>query len=80
MGTLIDDESVKNHVRNSFPFKLPLKQESLLAKIREEKFFGYVQCDLEVPDGLKHKLSNFPPTFKDFKVGRFWRLYEGLCN
>ena len=44
------DESVKIQVRNNFPFKLPLTQESLLATIREDKLFGYVQSDLEVPD------------------------------
>ena len=70
MGTLKGDKSVKVHVRNNFPFKLPLTQESLLATIREDKLFGYVQCDLEVPDGLKYKFSNFPPIFKNFNVSR----------
>ena len=64
------DESVKNHVRNNFPFKPPLTQESLLTKIREDKLFGYVQCDLEFPDGLKYKFSNFPPIFINFNVSR----------
>ena len=57
-------------MRNNLPFKLPLTQESLLAKIREQKLFGYVQCDLEVPDGLKYKFSDFPPIFKNFNVIR----------
>ena len=57
-------------MRNNFPFKLPLTQESLLANIREDKLFGYVQCGLEVPVGLKYKFSNFPPIFKNFKVSR----------
>ena len=47
-----------------------MKQEFLLAKIRDGKMFGYVQCDLEVPDGLKYKFSNFPPIFKNFNVSR----------
>ena len=68
--TLKGDESVKIHVRNNFPFKLSLTQESLLAKRREDKLFGYVQCDLEVPDGLKYKFSNSPPIFKNFIVSR----------
>ena len=68
--TVKGDESVKIHVRNNFPFKLPLTQESLLTKIREDKLFGYVQCDLEVPDGLKYKFSNFPPIFRNFNVSR----------
>ena len=62
--TLKGDESVKIHVRNNFPSKLPMTQKLLLAKIREDKLFGYVQCDLEVPDGLKIKFSNFPPILK----------------
>ena len=40
-------------MKNSFPFVQPLTQESVLAKIIEDKLFGYVQCDHEVPDGLK---------------------------
>ena len=68
--TVKDDESVKIHVRNNFPFKLPLTQESLLTKISEDKLFGYVQCDLEVPEGLKYKFSSFPPIFKNFNVSR----------
>ena len=32
--------------------------------------FVYVQCDLEVPDGLKFKFSNFFPMIKNFKVTR----------
>ena len=32
--------------------------------------FGYVQCDLSVPDKLKAKFSNFPPIFKNIDVTR----------
>ena len=32
--------------------------------------FGYVQRDLEAPDGLKYKFSSFPPIFKNLKVCR----------
>ena len=32
--------------------------------------FGYVQCDLSVPDELKAKFSNFPPIFKNIDVAR----------
>ena len=65
-----DEEYVRNHMRNNFPFKLPLKQESLPAKIRDEKIFGYVQYDLEVPASLKYTFSNFPSLFKYFNVNR----------
>ena len=41
---------LKNHVRKFFPYKLPLSSETLLMRIHEDKLFGYVQCDLEVPE------------------------------
>ena len=44
--------------------------DSLLPKIKEGSLFGYVQCDLVVPDELKSKFSNFPPIFKNTEVGR----------
>ena len=66
-SNLRNHTSEKKHVKNNFPFRLPLKHESLiLANKREEIFFGYVQCDLEFPDELKNKLSNFQPIFKNF--------------
>ena len=65
-----EEENVRNHVMKNFPIKLPMKQESLLAKIRDGKMFGYVQCDLEVPDGVKYKFSNFPLIFKNFNASR----------
>ena len=50
---------VKNQVRTHFPFKRPLPAISLVKKLRNETMFGYVQCDLSVPDELKAKLSKF---------------------
>ena len=32
--------------------------------------FGYVQCDIEVPEELKKIFANFPPIFKITNVGR----------
>ena len=37
---------------------------------RSGKLFGYAQCDIEVPDGLKKKFADFPPIFKNTNVGR----------
>ena len=61
---------VKNHVRTHFPFKRPLSTNSLVQNIRNEKIFGYVQCNLSVPDELKPKFSNFLPIFKNIDVSR----------
>ena len=61
---------VKEHLRESFPYKRPLKKKSLMEQIRSGKLFGYVQCDIEVPEELKKKIASFPPIFKNTNVGR----------
>ena len=61
---------VKEHLRESFPYKRALREESLLEQIRGGKLFGYVQCDIEVPEELKKKFAKFPPIFKNTNVGR----------
>ena len=61
---------VKQHLRESYPYKRPLNEESLLEQKRSGKLFGYVQCDLEVPELLQKKFANFPPIFKNTNVGR----------
>ena len=57
-------------MRDSFPYKRPLREESLLEQIRSGKLFGYVQCDIEVPEVLKERVANFPPNFQNTNVGR----------
>ena len=64
------NDKIKNHVRTHFPYKRPLSTDSLLAKMKDGSLFGYVQCDLVVPDELKSKFANFPPVFKNTEVGR----------
>ena len=61
---------VKEHLRESFPYKRPLSEETLWEQIRSGKLFGYVQCDIEVPEELQKKFANFPPFFKNTNVGR----------
>ena len=61
---------VKEHLRESFPYKRPLWEENLLEQIRSGKLFGYVQCGIEVPEALKETLANFPPNMKNTNVGR----------
>ena len=61
---------VKQHLIESFPYKRSLREESLLEQIKSGKLFGYVQCDIEVPEELQKKFANFPPIFKNTNVGR----------
>ena len=71
VGAQVQKNSMlKNHVRKHFPYKLPLSSETLLMRIHEDKLFGYVQCDLEVPEELRERFANFPPIFKNCDVGR----------
>ena len=61
---------VKEHLRESFPYKRPLREESLLEQMRSGKMFGYVHYDVEVPEELKKTFANFPPIFKNTNVGQ----------
>ena len=47
-----------------------MSSEKLLARIEEDNLFGYVQCDLEVPEELRERFANFPPIFKNLDVRR----------
>ena len=61
---------VKEHMRESLPYKRPLRDKTLLEQIRSGKLFGYVHCDIEVPEELKKKFAKFPPILKNTNVGR----------
>ena len=63
---------VKENLRESFSHKRPLREKRLLEQIRSGKLFGYVQCDIEVPEQLKKNFANFPPIFKNASVGRHY--------
>ena len=56
--------TVKKHLRASFPYRRHLSEEQLVQEIKIRKLFGYVQCDLKVPEHLKAYFANFPPIFE----------------
>ena len=41
-----------------------------MQEIKSRKLFGYVQCDLKVPEQLKAYFTNFPPILKNTVVSR----------
>ena len=47
-----------------------MSEEGLLQEIKDGRLFGYVQCDIEVPEHLRDYFSNFPPIFKSTAVSR----------
>ena len=61
---------VKEHLRKLFPYKRPLREERLLEQKTSGKLFGYLQCDIEVPEELKKNFSNFSPIVKITNVGQ----------
>ena len=60
--------TVKQHIREHFLHRRSLAGEQLLKEIKKGKLFGYVQCDIEVPEILRSKFNNFPPIFKNTLV------------
>ena len=63
-------KNVKLHIRNNFPYRRSLTEPQLQEGIKTGNFFGYVQCDIEIPEKLKANLAKFPPIFKNTLVGK----------
>ena len=53
----------------TFPLKDLFPQTPFKQK-KSGSLFGYIQCDLVVPDELKSQFANFPPIVKNTEVGR----------
>ena len=51
--------TVKQHIGEHFPYRRSLAAEQLLEEIKERKLFGYLQCDIELPEKLRSKLLTF---------------------
>ena len=62
--------TVKQHIREHFPYRRSFAAEQLLEEIKKGKLFGYVQCDIEVPENLRANFANFPPIFKKTLVSK----------
>ena len=46
------------------------KKDFWRIRIESRNLFGYVQCDIEVPENLREAVANFPPIFRNINVGR----------
>ena len=62
--------TVEQHIGEHFPYRRSLAAEQLLEEIKKGKLFGYVQCDIEVPENLTSTFDSFPPIFKNTLNGR----------
>ena len=63
-------KTVKQHIREHFPYRRSLAAEQVLEDIKKGKLFGYVQCDIEVPEFSRPKFDNFPPIFENTLVSK----------
>ena len=63
-------KTVKQHIREHFAYGRSFAAEQLLDEIKEGKLFGYVQCEIEVPENLRAIFVNFPPIFKNNLVSK----------
>ena len=45
-----------------------MSEEGLLRGVIDGQLFGYVQCDIEVPEHLRDYFSNFPPIIRNTAV------------
>ena len=61
---------VKLHIRENFPYRRSLTEQQLLEGIKKGSLFGYVQCDIEVPEELRVKFAKLPPIFKKTLVSK----------
>ena len=46
-------------------FKKHLNQDQIIRYIHDGRLFGFVECDIEVPDHLKEYFSEMTPIFKN---------------
>ena len=49
-------------------FKKYLNQDQIIQYIQDRRFFGFVECDIEVPDQLKEYFSEMTPILKNVDV------------
>ena len=68
---LKENHILRDFIRDTFPYKKrELSVEAVEMKIINGTLFGYIECDMYVPEELRHKFENFPPIFKNTEVSR----------
>lgn len=47
-----------------------MTEEQIIKAVKNESFFGLIECDIEVPRHLREKFSEMTPIFKNVSVSR----------
>ena len=63
----LSDLKSKQH-RTYTHFKKYLNQNQIIQYIQDGRLFGFVECDIEVPDYVKDYFSEMTPIFKNTEV------------
>jgi hypothetical protein len=61
---------LKIFYRKAFGEQHGMNPSTILNKIIDGRLFGFVECDISVPDHLEFKFSEMPPIFKNFELSR----------
>ena len=48
----------------------PMTEAEIITSVNQDKFFGFVECDIEVPQNLRSKFNEMPPIFKNVDISR----------
>ena len=56
-----------NYISENLPLRRSLTEQQLE---RIKNLFGYVQCNIEVPENLRANFANFPPIFQNTLVSK----------
>ncbi|KAJ8050172.1 hypothetical protein HOLleu_03268 [Holothuria leucospilota] len=64
--------SIKQFIQELFPYplqnKLKMSEKEMVDHVKKGTLFGTVECDIVVPDDVKHHFSEMPPIFKNAEV------------
>ena len=47
-----------------------MTEQEVIDAVKLNKFFGFVECDIEVPHNLRSKFHKMPPIFKNVNISR----------
>ena len=63
-------EFLKSFYNRTYGDERSMTQERILQQVSSGKLFGFVECDIRVPDHLLEKFSEMPPIFKNVNLTR----------
>jgi G:T-mismatch repair DNA endonuclease (very short patch repair protein) len=56
--------------KKTYQKKIDADEKTRVKNIQTGKFFGLIECDIEVPEALRSHFAEMPPIFKNTLVGR----------